>query len=196
MTTNSNCTHETISKNGELIKYKVGLMNVEKERWKTVDYRISQDFRSTCSCAMFETQGILCKHILYVMKKKQIMDLSDYYILPRQTIDARFKVRNHIQTDDTKNGDNVIVLWSIQTNCNKAIEEARDSPADLNKLNKILVNFVEDQVVRKKLRQPDIHGSEIAFIDTCRVENTSQLCIRDPEGPVKTKGRPKKVKLI
>ncbi|KAK2976155.1 hypothetical protein RJ640_006825, partial [Escallonia rubra] len=42
--------------------------------------------------ASFETARILCKHILYILKKKKIPDLPEYYILPRWTIHERYKV--------------------------------------------------------------------------------------------------------
>ena len=68
--TTNNCRHEKLSKNVDSIRYRVGLMNVEKDLWRTVEFNILGDFQAKCSCAMFETRGILCKHILYVMKKK------------------------------------------------------------------------------------------------------------------------------
>lgn len=45
------------------------------------------------------------------------------------------------------------LLWFVQTNCNRAIEEARDSPADMRKLSQLLDRFVDEQVQRKKAKQ-------------------------------------------
>ncbi|KVI08731.1 Poly A polymerase, head domain-containing protein, partial [Cynara cardunculus var. scolymus] len=45
------------------------------------------------------------------------------------------------------------LLWFVQTNCNRAIEEARDSPADMRKLNKFLDRFVDEQVQIKKVKK-------------------------------------------
>ncbi|KAK2993488.1 hypothetical protein RJ640_015172 [Escallonia rubra] len=95
------CSHETLSKDVELTTYRVGPIIVEKEKWKIVCGHSSVDFRATCSCAKFETEGMLCKHILYIMKKKKLIDLPKHYIFPRWTIAARYK----------------------------AIEDARDSPS-------------------------------------------------------------------
>lgn len=30
-----------------------------------------------CSCAMFETLGVLCQHALYILKKKKVMELPE-----------------------------------------------------------------------------------------------------------------------
>ena len=55
-------------------------MNVDKKHWRLVNFRFLDKLDLTCSCAMFETYGILCKHILYVMKKKHVDTLPDHYI--------------------------------------------------------------------------------------------------------------------
>lgn len=34
-----------------------------------------------CSSVLFDTLGILCQHALYVLKKKKVMELPEYYIL-------------------------------------------------------------------------------------------------------------------
>ncbi|XP_021775571.1 protein FAR1-RELATED SEQUENCE 9-like [Chenopodium quinoa] len=40
-------------------------------------------YESSCTCRMFESQGILCRHILFVMKDKCIREIPDSYILNR-----------------------------------------------------------------------------------------------------------------
>ncbi|KAK2979629.1 hypothetical protein RJ640_020121 [Escallonia rubra] len=51
------CSHETLSKDVELTTYRVGPIIVEKEKWKIVSCHSSVDFKATCSCAKFETEG-------------------------------------------------------------------------------------------------------------------------------------------
>ncbi|KAJ9540844.1 hypothetical protein OSB04_027350 [Centaurea solstitialis] len=53
------------------------------------------------------------------------------------------------------------LLSLVQTNCNRAIEEARDSPADMRKLNQFLDRFVDEQIQRKKVKQLEASGSSI-----------------------------------
>lgn len=62
--------HEKNLKEKNFIRYRVGAVEVEKEKWKVVDYFLTEVFKATCSCAKFETWGLLCKHILYIMRKK------------------------------------------------------------------------------------------------------------------------------
>ncbi|KAK2981698.1 hypothetical protein RJ640_013096, partial [Escallonia rubra] len=58
---------------------------------------------STCSCAKFEIEGMLCKHILYTMKNKKLLDLPKHCILPRRMIVARYKMskaKGNLQKDE------------------------------------------------------------------------------------------------
>ncbi|KAK2974287.1 hypothetical protein RJ640_016773 [Escallonia rubra] len=66
-----NCAHETLTKEVELIKYTVGFIDDDKRRWRIVNYDNREGVRATRSCAEFETEGILCKKILYIMRKKE-----------------------------------------------------------------------------------------------------------------------------
>ena len=44
-----------------------------------------------CSCKMFECQGILCSHILCVLKGKALHELPSHYIVNRWTKMAAYK---------------------------------------------------------------------------------------------------------
>ncbi|KAL4588735.1 hypothetical protein LXL04_001630 [Taraxacum kok-saghyz] len=58
-----------IEAKAEESKYRVGQLNIDKKHWRIVTFRSLNQVIITCSCAKFETDGILCKHTLYVMKK-------------------------------------------------------------------------------------------------------------------------------
>ncbi|KAJ9564552.1 hypothetical protein OSB04_000518 [Centaurea solstitialis] len=149
----NNLTHETLSKSAEESSYRVGQVNVEKKFWRTVKFCFSNEIIATCSCAKFETYGFLCKHVLYVMKKKHVETIPDRYILPRWTIDARYKVGNKgigLEEMSGESGVSALNLWCVHVNCTKAIEEAKDSPAEIKRLNSLLVKFLEEQAIRKK----------------------------------------------
>ena len=127
----NNLTHKTKSKSEENTTYWVGQVNVDKKYWRVVNFRFLDNLDVTCSCAMFETYGILCKHILYVMKKKHVDTLPDHYILPRWKLDCRYKVGNAsigIEETNCENEVSALALWYVQANCTKAIEQARDEP--------------------------------------------------------------------
>ncbi|XP_023734200.1 protein FAR1-RELATED SEQUENCE 5-like [Lactuca sativa] len=91
---NCNLTHETLSKTTKEIKYRVGQLNIDKRHWRINIFRFMDHVNVTCSCAKYETYGILCKHSLYVMKKRHVENLPDHYILPRWTLSVRYKVGN------------------------------------------------------------------------------------------------------
>ncbi|KAK2975912.1 hypothetical protein RJ640_000396 [Escallonia rubra] len=178
----------------------VGLITVEKEKWRTVYYYSSEDVRASCSCAQFETAGILCKHILYIFQKKKIIDLPEYYILPRWTINARYKVgdvgdkMDEISRYSTEKGVSLLTLWSVRTKFTKAIENAKNSPSEICEVDSWLSSFLEKQASGKN--EDNLIGSKMVSqvgSSTCtsQVENMNQISIRDPTAPFKTKGRPK-----
>lgn len=194
----SNYTHETLSKNSEVVTYRVGLVNVDKDLWRTVKYYTVEGFKAICSCSKFETHGILCKHILYVMKKKKIASLPDEYILPRWTINSRYKMVSPNTKVDENNEDHqvsTLSLWLVQANFSKAIEAARDSYAEIGKLDTFLLEFLDEQTQRKKKESERI-SVEDTCLDTSQVDISSHISIRDPGTVVKPKGRPKKPKRI
>ncbi|CAI9300285.1 unnamed protein product [Lactuca saligna] len=190
---NNNLTHETLSKSTEESKYQVGRLDVDKTYWRIVTFRYLNQVSITCSCAKYETHGILCKHSLYVMKKRHVQTLPNHYILPRWTLNARYKVGNvSIRLGDmnTENEVSTFTLWCVRSNFNKLIEQARDSPSEIQKLNTLLISLLEDQVVRKKSISFE-NASQGSCMGISQVDMMPQLFIRDPLGPTTTKGRPK-----
>ncbi|XP_021971456.1 protein FAR1-RELATED SEQUENCE 5-like [Helianthus annuus] len=188
-----NLSHEKASKNLDEIVYKVGQLDIAKIYWRTVKFRLSPKIDVTCSCAKFETYGILCKHILYILKKKHVETLPDHYILPRWTLDARHKLDNcNIGLEDIhgKNEVSALTLWCVQSNFRKAIEHARDSLFEIKKLNTLLVKFLDEQSIPTKSKQLEI-ASQDSNMGSSQVNMMPQISIRDPLAPVNTKGRPK-----
>ena len=43
------------------------------------------------SCSLFEIEGILCRHILYILLRNHVTHIPEYYILQRWRLDARYK---------------------------------------------------------------------------------------------------------
>ncbi|KAK2972602.1 hypothetical protein RJ640_007071 [Escallonia rubra] len=175
----------------------VNAMKPSKEA--DVTPRQLEDVRANCSCAKFETAGILCQHILYIFKKK-IIDLPEYYILPRWTINARYKVQDvgdrmyEISRYSTEKGVSLLTLWSVRAKFLKPIENARNSPSDICEVDSWLSSFLEKQTARKN-EDNLIGGKMVSQVgsNTCisQVKTMNQISIRDPTAPVKTKGRPK-----
>ncbi|XP_023754910.1 protein FAR1-RELATED SEQUENCE 5-like [Lactuca sativa] len=190
---NNNLTHETLSKSIEESKYQVGRLDVDKTYWRIVTFRSLNQVSVTCSCAKYETHGILCKHSLYVMKKRHVQTLPGHYILPRWTLNARYKVGSvsiGLSDMNTENGFSTFTLWCVRSNFNKLIEQARDSPLEIQKLNTLLISLLEDQAVRKKSISFE-NTSQGSCMGISQVDMMPQLSVRDPLGPTTTKGRPK-----
>ncbi|KAI3514158.1 hypothetical protein L1887_12477 [Cichorium endivia] len=195
---NCNLTHETLSKNTEEIKYRVGQVNIDKSYWRVVTFHFLDKLNVTCSCAKYETYGILCKHALYVMKKRHVENLPDHYILPRWTLGARYKVDNdsiRLEENNSENGVSALTLWCIRSNCNKAIEQASDSPSEIEKLNNFVIKFLEDQMIRRKSKSFE-NASQDPREGISQVNMTPQFSVRDPLAPTNTKGRPRNASRI
>ena len=77
------CGHQILSTDGVKFIYRAGFLKGNKENWKTVEYNVTSDIFVTCSCARFETSGILCKHILYIMRRESLTTIPYHYIIPR-----------------------------------------------------------------------------------------------------------------
>ncbi|KAK2969093.1 hypothetical protein RJ640_013780, partial [Escallonia rubra] len=194
------CSHITLSKEPDVTRYRVGLITVDKEKWRTSHYYSSESVKATCSCAKFETAGILCKHIIYILKKKKIIDLPEYYILPRWTIHARYKVgdvgdrMDEIGRHSTEKGVSLLTLWSVRAKFSKVIDNGRNCPSEIREIDAWLSSFLEKQAARNNVEKlvGDKMVSEVgSSIRVSQLESIHQISIRDPAAPIKTKGRPK-----
>lgn len=83
-----------------------------------------------------------------------------------------------------------VTLWCVHSNSTKAIEQARDCPSEITRLNTMLVKFLEDQMSRKKEKEP-VNVSEDNCDGVSQVDMMPQISIRDPVVLPRKKGRPK-----
>jgi len=58
---------EEVRKEETIIFYRVGAFSDDKTKWQEVIYDQGEELIVTCTCAMFETDGILRKHILHLI---------------------------------------------------------------------------------------------------------------------------------
>ncbi|XP_056695421.1 protein FAR1-RELATED SEQUENCE 9-like [Spinacia oleracea] len=54
---------------------------------------------STCSCRKFESEGILCRHILFIMKGKFLCEIPSKYLLRRWSKDALKQPMSNFEED-------------------------------------------------------------------------------------------------
>ncbi|XP_023773224.1 protein FAR1-RELATED SEQUENCE 7-like [Lactuca sativa] len=171
----------------------------EDEDFKTMNSRpivtfcLSNKIHVTCSCAKYETCGILCKHSLYVMKKRHVDTLPSHYILPRWTLNARYKVGKRsirLEEMNNENGVSDYTLCCVRSNFNKVIEQVKDPPSKIENVNNVLIKLLQDQAIRKK-PLPVENISQGSYVRMSQVDMTPQLFVRDPLAPTNMKGRPK-----
>lgn len=77
----------------------------------------------------------------------------------------------------------------------KAYEDAKEDPNDVKTLLQVIKQFLEKVSLRRaSQRNSDQHQSHVAsneFVPQPSIDSYPQLMVRDPIGPVRTKGRPK-----
>lgn len=84
------CTTHKVKEEGATISFFVKDFSFEKEC--LVDREVTyNDFNqeASCSCKLFESSGLPCRHILIVLKQSLVNELPEYYIVNRLTRKAR-----------------------------------------------------------------------------------------------------------
>ena len=92
-------THQDVNSDGVSFTYEI----IEGGgRRVHVVYFNSSNNEITCSCKMFETLGLLCRHALQILIVKNVTELPDQYILKRWTKNAK---KDNVVCDHTKSAD-------------------------------------------------------------------------------------------
>ena len=152
-----------------------------------------------CSCARFETWGILCKHILYIMKQKlRVKVIPEEYILQRWTLNARYKTiscQNYGESEanetNTSKGVTALEAWILRGDLNKVYEKVICH----RELYEQLKNTIHESLKRvheiEKIQMLPLLTNNVES-STAEGSQATQLnfTIRDP-AKCKTKGRPK-----
>ena len=83
--------------------YKVARFD-EEHKCFFVCFNIAEQIAS-CSCKMFEFEGVLCRHVLAVFKAKNVFMLPHHYILKRWTRNAKDEAILDVQGHDEMQGN-------------------------------------------------------------------------------------------
>ncbi|PWA50461.1 FAR1 DNA binding domain, FHY3/FAR1 family [Artemisia annua] len=163
------------------------------ENWEVVECKVSSEFFASCSYAKFETFGILCKHILYIMRRKLFTAIPSHYILPRWTMKAIDLVGStgtewRGNNDDATNEVSLLTLWSLRAKFTKLLEDGRDSILEIKKLDNTLNGLLEEQTKRKKARVELNTNSSSCIPSVTQVDMSQHIYVSDPLIPVTTKG--------
>ena len=132
------------------------------------------------------------------MKKRHVETLRSHYILPRWTLNFRYKVDNNsigLEEMNNDNGVSAYTLWCVRSNFTKVIEQAKFSPLKIEKVNNVLIKLLDDLTIQEKPIAFE-NSSEGYSVGLLEINMTPQISVRDPLGPTNTKGRPKNASRI
>ncbi|XP_021764720.1 protein FAR-RED IMPAIRED RESPONSE 1-like [Chenopodium quinoa] len=124
---------------------------VDHEKRKNFDVNFDlATYESSCTCRMFESQGVLCRHILFVMKGKSIREIPDSYILYRWRKDVLKKASViDVALDDASKYDKKKQLFSdVLSKLFSCVSLTDQSEDDLFNLIRTLSSF-EEQMISK-----------------------------------------------
>ncbi|XP_077215679.1 protein FAR1-RELATED SEQUENCE 5-like [Tasmannia lanceolata] len=184
------CWENLVCDDGYVTKYMVGLRNEPEWKWYEVVYDVSDGINVSCECAMFETDGILCKHIICIMEKRRLAAIPDKYMLNRWTIGARYKV-NHFESTSTGDSNKLTAYekWCITSRIQRVLNEHPRSRTIFKKMTEDLDLWVAECEELNKGNETIVETSGSQVQSNFLVEG-NQIFIHDPH-VVKTKGRPK-----
>ncbi|XP_020243246.1 protein FAR1-RELATED SEQUENCE 5-like [Asparagus officinalis] len=188
---------EELRKDGDIVEYQVCKFT-DRGKWEVVTYDQSSHLQFICTCVLFETNGVVCRHILSLMMARQMDSLPDHYILHRWTIHARHRnigVSNIVFGKNITSCEekiNLLKSWALRAKFNNALELALDSEEKMQKLDDVLTNFIES--IEEEVRETRVQMEDIPQITapiSHTMEHIPQITVRDPDRPARTKGRPR-----
>ncbi|KAM6566085.1 protein FAR1-RELATED SEQUENCE 7 [Cannabis sativa] len=76
----------------------------------------------SCSCEMFEFEGVLCRHILRVFQILDIREIPSRYILHRWTRNAEYGTLHDFESARSSQELKALMVWSLRETASKYIE--------------------------------------------------------------------------
>nr|QWJ73364.1 Far1 Related Sequence 7 splice variant 2 [Isatis tinctoria] len=105
---------------GAIIRFLVNKCGNENDK-HAVTFSAS-NLNASCSCQMFEYEGLLCRHILKVFNLLDIRELPSRYILHRWTKNAEFGFVRDVESGVTSQDLKALMIWSLREAASKYIE--------------------------------------------------------------------------
>ena len=90
------CTIDLIKREGTICTYQVTeRVEVISDYMKKVSFTIyyNEPCEVNCSCCIFESRGILCKHVISVLIRVDVTSLPEKYFLSRWRKDLKQKYK-------------------------------------------------------------------------------------------------------
>ncbi|KAF5957545.1 hypothetical protein HYC85_004770 [Camellia sinensis] len=156
--------------NGSTSTYEVARFD-EEHKVFSVDFDLFEQ-KVTCSCLMFEFEGILCRHVLAVFKATSVFMLPPHYMMTRWTKNAKDEAM-------------LDVIPSVETHRNAQIGKN----SQYNVLYQEAINCVEEgmaseysfKVALSALREARIKilGAKKIAVNALKLETTVSTCYQD-----------------
>jgi hypothetical protein len=134
--------------------YTISDISFVSKTWTLV--RVAETEDLTCSCCLFQRLGLLCRHILWLLRSKNAQAIPFNYIVHRWTKDA---MKKHVVDKDGKTLDMYATLsdrktlttelWKEVYSCVSVVE---DNEEDM----KYLIEKLRDLQVEVKQKQCNI----------------------------------------
>ncbi|XP_021762651.1 protein FAR-RED IMPAIRED RESPONSE 1-like [Chenopodium quinoa] len=124
---------------------------VDDEKRKNFDVNFDlATYKCNCTCKMFESQGILCRHILFIMKGKSIREIPDLYILNRwrKEVLKKASARNAILDDASKYDKKKQLVSDVWSKIFICVSLSKQSEDDLSELIRTLFSFKEQMLTK------------------------------------------------
>ncbi|XP_058773776.1 protein FAR1-RELATED SEQUENCE 5-like [Vicia villosa] len=187
------CGVENINQNDGVDVLHIIDNSVPNGKVSEVVYNVS-DYSSTCSCNMFQSQGIPCRHILYVLRGKGLNEIPNKYILNRWTKMATNKSVFNVDGKDleglseTKNERQLISeVWDHLYMCMHMVGQCKEKLLPITNgfanIKKQLSEFEDDSLPTKTNELESFIGFDLS----------KEVKIHPPQIS-KTKGSGKRIK--
>ncbi|XP_062108481.1 protein FAR1-RELATED SEQUENCE 7-like isoform X2 [Humulus lupulus] len=76
----------------------------------------------SCSCEMFEFEGVLCRHILRVFQILDVREIPSRYILHRWTRNAEYGTLHDFESARSSQELKALMVWSLRETASKYVE--------------------------------------------------------------------------
>ena len=179
------CIYKKISEEGSIIEYEVFPHDDEAKK-HVVAYQTCGEMNATCSCKKFESEGILCMHILKIFHKKQLCKIPSQYVLYRWTIKARYCYSS--RSEDTNlihsstSSLTPLQIWRFRNMTIRLQDLGTSSDERYQFALPLLENLVEklDAIGTSSSLRVQTSNESVERQVTTSMEHIPQIVVRDP----------------
>ncbi|KAK9162259.1 hypothetical protein Syun_003161 [Stephania yunnanensis] len=135
----SGCTARKVEEEGPLSQYLVGKYRDKDDNMRIVTFNPS-DTSASCSCQMFESEGMLCRHVLKVFQVMDVFEIPPHCILKRWTMSDRYIDTSSDDVSVSSHDVNAINTWTLKDKLKQFVELGETS----NERISIAINILQE----------------------------------------------------